>query len=201
MKKKLRSLSVALFCVLAMGLAYNLLNPTPALASEPFLGEIRTFSFDFAPEGWAACDGQLLPISQNTALFSLLSTTYGGDGVTTFALPDLRGRVPVGEGSGNGLTNRVLGQLGGEESHMITNSEMTVHNDSLPASSQFANGDTPGYLARAQTLDRREVKIYGTANSSGIFSSIGGNQSHENMQPYLVMNYCIAVQGIYPSRN
>jgi microcystin-dependent protein len=177
--------------------------PQPAPAEDmPYLGEIEIFSFNFAPRGWAQCNGQLLPINQNQALFSVLGTTYGGDGITTFALPDLRGRLVIHYGYVDGYS---LGEKAGEESHTLTSAEMptAVHAfaTNSPGTLSIPGPDT--ILAGAQALDRRDVKIYAPADySPGMFSSmIGGSQPHDNMQPYLVLNYCIALQGIFPSQN
>jgi microcystin-dependent protein len=165
--------------------------------SDPFLGEVKIMSFNFAPKGWALCNGQLLPINQNQALFSLLGTTYGGNGQTTFALPDLRGRVPIH--MGNGIT---LGERAGEENHTLTLSEMATHNH--PANGVSASGDTP--IATGHLLAADATAMYGPASSlvplaPGTITSIGGTQPHSNIQPYLVLSFCIALQGIFPSRN
>ncbi len=164
--------------------------------SEPFLAEIRILSFNFAPRGWALCNGQLLPINQNQALFSLLGTTYGGNGQTTFALPDLRSRIPVH--TGNGVT---LGERAGEENHTLTMSEMPGHSHLVQASSQTANTATPTGNVLAQS-----GQIYGPASSlvamrSTSISPAGGSQAHLNMQPFTVLNFAIALQGIFPSPN
>jgi microcystin-dependent protein len=164
--------------------------------SEPFLGEIRIFSFNFPPKGWALCNGQLLQISTNQALFSLLGTTYGGDGRTTFALPNLQGRVPFHIGS-----SFTQGQSSGEAAHTLTISEIPTHthvpvgssnNASAvsPASNLWASLSGGGYLSTANT----------TMNPASILSS-GGSQPHDNMSPYLVLNFCIALTGIFPSQN
>lgn len=168
--------------------------------SEPFLAEIKLMSFNFAPKGWALCDGQILPINQNQALFSLLGTTYGGDGQTSFALPDLRGRAPAHTGNGLGL-----GQRGGEERHTLSISELPQHAhqaraSGAPATVNSISGSGTDVAAVAGT------NIYGdatnpTALNAGSISSVGGGQSHENMQPYIALNFCIALQGIFPSRN
>jgi microcystin-dependent protein len=163
--------------------------------SEPFLGEIKMISWNFPPRGWAFCNGQLLPINQNQALFSLFGTTYGGNGQTTFALPDLRGRTPVH--MGNGLTQ---GQPGGETSHTLSISEMTSHTHLVQANTGAPNQGSPAnnyWAALAQSYS-------GSANSTmnpAIISNVGGSQPHENMQPYLVINFIVALQGIFPSRN
>ncbi|MDD4170282.1 MAG: tail fiber protein [Desulfotomaculaceae bacterium] len=190
-------LSVILLLLLLTGISWGMILPKPAQA-EPFLGEIRILSCNFAPKGWAQCNGQLLPINQNQALFSLLGTTYGGDGRANFALPDLRGRVAMHNGYGYDL-----GQRGGSESHTLSWAEMPQHGHGF-ATSQPGTLNAPAagaILAGAQTLDRRDVKMYGPGSGTNIFSSTGGGQAHLNMQPYLALNYCIAVQGIFPSYN
>lgn len=165
--------------------------------TEPFLAEIRAFSFNFAPRGWAMCDGQLLAINQNQALFSLLGTTYGGDGRTNFALPDLRGRVPIHIGEGH-----VQGERAGEQSHTLAAAEMPQHTHALQAAS--ATGDTP--VAPGNLLADSPSQLYAAANALTALhptsvTSSGGGQAHPNMQPYLSLNFCIALQGIFPSRN
>lgn len=166
--------------------------------SEPFLAEIKIMAFSFAPKGWALCNGQILPINQNQALFSLLGTTYGGNGQTTFALPDLRGRTPVHTGP-----TVTLGQKAGEENHTVINSEMPAHNHPVSASSTQSDAPVPaGNLLGADT-----TSIYAPADANlvalvpGTISTAGGSQPHNNMQPYLTLNFCIALQGIFPSRN
>lgn len=171
---------------------------------DPFIGEVKLFAGNFAPRGWAFCDGQLLPISQNTALFSILGTTYGGDGRTTFALPDLRGRAPIGPRHGAGLSDYRLGQKGGTEHVTLTVSQMPSHNHSINAVSATGNNAAPqnNLLANTAGLDRE----YSNANhdvqmNPNMVGNNGGNQSHENRQPYLAINYIIALQGIFPSRS
>lgn len=166
--------------------------------SEPFLGEIHPFAFNFAPRGWATCDGQLLSIAQNTALFSLLGTMYGGNGQVTFALPDLRGRTPLHVGSGF-----TQGQRAGEESHTLIVSEIPAHNHTLNASGSPANTSTPsnGSLLAASQADIYAPATALTTLHTNSISNTGGSQPHNNMQPYLVLNFCIAMQGIFPSRN
>lgn len=166
--------------------------------SEAFIGEIRPFAFNFAPRNWALCNGQLLNIAQNTALFSLLGTMYGGNGTTNFGLPDLRGRTPLH--IGNGFNQ---GQQSGEEIHTLISNEIPMHTHQAVASSGPANTSAPsntGLIAAAQG------DIYAPAASlttmhSGSLSSVGSSQPHNNMQPYLVINFCIALVGIFPSRN
>ena len=165
--------------------------------AEPFLAEIRIVSFNFAPRGWAFCNGQLLPINQNQALFSLLGTTYGGDGRVNFALPELRGRTASHVSGAH-----PLGQRSGEESHTLSIAEMPQHTHFQAATSQSANQATPGGNVLASTASN----IYGSpsgvgALNAGSITNTGGSQAHENMQPYLTLNFCIALQGIFPSPN
>lgn len=165
--------------------------------STPFLSEIRLFSFNFPPKGWALCNGQLLPINQNQALFSLLGTTYGGNGQTTFALPDLRGRVPIHQG--NGFT---LGQRGGEEAHTLTVSELPTHTHALNASTTAANGtDNPTGQVLGGANDLYHTPASLTTMNGGTVAITGGSQPHTNMQPYGVLNFGIALVGIFPSQN
>lgn len=169
---------------------------------EPFMGQIALFPYNFAPRGWAFCHGQLLPISQNTALFSLLGTLYGGDGRTNFGLPDLRGRVPVGAGQGPGLSNYYLGQSFGSESVTLTSGQMPNHTHSIQVSSEPATTNTPVNGIPAQNRDGISNYATGSANSqmaAGAISSAGGSQPVNNMQPGVTLHYCIALTGIYPS--
>ncbi len=171
--------------------------------SEPFVGEIRMFGFSFAPLGWALCNGQLLPISQNTALFSLLGTTYGGDGRTTFALPDMRSRVPVCQGQGAGLSSYAEGQAGGAETVTLAAAQMPGHTHSVKASSSAAASDQPG----GRALARSYSGIYAaepdatTVMNPTMLGDAGGSEPHANIQPYLTVNFCIALTGIFPSRS
>jgi microcystin-dependent protein len=172
--------------------------------ADPFVAEIRIFPFNFAPKGWAFCDGQLLPLSQNTALFSLVGTTYGGDGKSTFALPDLRGRAPMHPGQGQGLSPRVLGETGGRETAMLSESEMPAHSHSMIAQSALATGKTPAgnSLARAnkgQAFAPASANV--VAMASQVLASTGGQAPHNNMMPSLTMSFCIALQGIFPPRS
>ena len=164
--------------------------------AEPFLAEVRVFSFGFAPKGWATCDGQFLPINQNQALFSLLGTQFGGNGQTTFALPDLRGRVPIHVGS------NIIGQGGGEQAHTVSTTEMPthIHVGSCTGDDATSGVPTNNLLARSTNF------IYGGANNltsltPSSITSVGGSQAHDNMQPYLTLNFAIALQGIFPSPN
>lgn len=163
--------------------------------SEPFLGELRLMSFVHPPKNWALCNGQFLPINQNQALFSLLGTTYGGNGQTNFALPDLRGRVPVGWGSGFNL-----GQSGGEAAHTITTAEVPTHVHQLTASTARSSSTVPAgnLLAAAKTSYRPAENV--VALRTDALTNVGGAQPHENRQPFLTMSFCIALTGIYPSR-
>lgn len=164
--------------------------------AEPFLGEIRLTSFNFAPKGWAMCNGQLLPINQNQALFALFGTTYGGDGRVNFALPDLRGRVPMHLGGGF-----VQGQRGGEPAHTLTSSELPTHTH--PAHASTTDGDAP--IATGGRLASFNNGYGAPANvvtlSAATISGVGGSQAHQNMAPYLALNYVVALQGIFPSQN
>jgi microcystin-dependent protein len=163
--------------------------------AQPFLAEIRIFPFGFAPRGWAQCNGQILPINQNQALFSLLGTTYGGNGISTFALPNLQGRVPVHVGG-----SIILGQSGGEAAHTLITSELPAHTHQAIGSSTAANlGDPTGNLWA--TGNAAYHPSPNTTMNPASLTAVGGNQPHENMSPYLTVNICIALQGIFPSRN
>ena len=168
--------------------------------SEPFLAEITIVGFNFAPRGYAFCDGQLLPINQNQSLYSLLGTTYGGDGRTTFALPDLRSRVPIHRGNDSG-SNYALGQKGGEETHTLNANEMPSHTHTIQGSADAATQSDPtgNVLAKSTQLYRQSTNLVDMV--SGTMSNQGGGQAHDNMQPYLAVNFCIALQGLFPSRN
>ena len=167
--------------------------------SEPFIAEVRIFTYNFSPRGWAFCNGQLLPISQNTALFSLLGTTYGGNGQTTFGLPNLQGRTPVGFGQGPGLGNYELGEVGGAETVTLTQQQLPAHTHSLMASANAATSSVPGGTVVLATASSNQ---YAPASNLVSMGTIGGpGQPHSNRQPYTVLHFCIAVQGIFPSRN
>jgi|SRR5690606_25953513 len=167
--------------------------------AEPFLAEIRIMSFVFAPKGWALCNGQLLPIGQNQALFALLGTNYGGDGRVNFALPDLRSRVPIHVGNGHSL-----GERGGEPAHTLSISELPTHTHLMQASGEAANRSTPGGAAFARptaaNIYRDQPTAQGALNPAAV-TSTGGSHAHLNMQPFLVLSFCIALQGIFPSPN
>lgn len=168
---------------------------------DPFIGQIQSFGFNFAPKGWAQCNGQLLAISSNTALFSLLGTTYGGNGQTNFALPDLRGRCPLHQGQGPGLSDRTIGEVGGTEGVALVQQEMPAHNHGISASVANATSKSPANAVPAFA----ENAVYGPFDNSGgmadgMCKPAGQGRPHYNMEPYLVINWCIAVEGIYPSR-
>jgi microcystin-dependent protein len=166
--------------------------------SEPFLASIILFAGNFAPRGWAFCNGQILSIAQNTALFSLLGTTYGGNVQTTFALPDLRGRAPLSAGQGPGLASYSLGEVGGVESVTLLSTQMPVHTHSQPAASGQQTTNRPNGAVPARG------GVYASSCDGAALdptSPAGGNQPHENRPPYLALNYIIALEGIFPSRN
>lgn len=191
--------------------------------SDPFIGEIRMVGFSFAPRGWAFCAGQLMPISQNTALFSLLGTTYGGDGVTTFGLPDLRGRSPVGMGNGPGLSGIIQGEKSGVESTTLTQLQMPIHNHAATGAGSFSAGATPSNqtLVPSATNSVLGGSVAGSAQAAAIWSdqvidpipltnpqtvtvtvgNSGGSQPVSLRNPYLGTNFIIATEGIFPSRN
>ncbi len=162
--------------------------------AEPFLSEIRMMSFNFPPKGWALCTGQLLPINQNQALFSLLGTTFGGDGRVNFALPDLRGRSPIHVGDGH-----TLGERGGEPSHTVSIAELPEHTHVFNASQSNANLPTPGNSLFGTSNNMYAAPTDLVAINAQTITSTGGSQAHENMQPFLTISFCIALQGIYPS--
>ncbi len=188
--------------------------------SEPFIGEIKAFGFSWAPRGWSTCQGQIISISENQALFSLIGTIYGGDGRSSMGLPDLRGRVAIGQGSGPGLHSYSVGMMGGYEYVTLNTNEMPSHSHSLDGvqadlkcSSAAADQTTPSEHSFANNVRGEEMKRFndqaldssmksGSIDiSGGTVSPTGGNQPHVNVQPYLTINYCIALLGIYPSRN
>lgn len=167
--------------------------------AEPFLSEIRIMSFGFPPKGWALCNGQLLPINQNQALFSLLGTTYGGDGRVNFGLPDLQGRAPIHMGGGH-----TLGERGGEQGHTLSISEIPTHTHTANATSAAASAGNPSgtqVLSKAAGANLYASASNLTALDPQAITNVGGSQAHLNMQPFLVLNFCIALQGIFPSQN
>lgn len=172
---------------------------------DPFVAEIRIFPFNFAPKGWAFCDGQILPISQNTALFSLLGTTYGGNGQSTFALPDLQGRAPMHPGQGPGLSLHDLGETGGSETVSLLESEIPSHTHTLMANPVAGNRTNPGGNSIARTsgaapyLPASPVPPLVSLSGQAV-SPAGGDQPHNNLMPYLTLNFCIALQGVFPPR-
>ena len=174
--------------------------------SEAFVGELRLMAFNFAPRNWAQCNGQLLPISQNQALFSLLGTQYGGNGQTTFALPDLRGRAVVGMGSGPGLPSVEIGERAGVENVTLNTAQVPAHQHALNASSDLANASVPG-LALPGAKSRTSLAMFAAAGSAnttlnpGAVGSAGASQPHNNLQPLTALTYCIALFGIFPSRS
>lgn len=172
------------------------------MSDTPFIGQIKLFGFDFNPRFYAFCNGQLLPINQNTALFSLLGTTYGGNGTTTFGLPNLQGRAALHFGQGPGLSNYSQGQTAGVENHTLTQPEMPAHNHPVLSSANTADQTYPpnNLLANAGSAQAFS-NTASAAMNPGTLANTGGNQAHNNMQPYLVLNYCIALSGIFPSRN
>ena len=191
--------------LVSFALVSTLACPQPArAAADPFIGELMLFGGNFCPRGWADANGQLLPISVNTALFSLLGTLYGGDGRTTFALPDLRGRVPLHEGQGPGLSDYVQGQTGGSESVSLTVPQLPSHRHPAMGSNALASQFGPGGNVLA-SKDR--IASYRPGDdplvpmAPGAIGDTGGGQAHENRPPFLTLRWCIALQGIFPSRN
>lgn len=168
--------------------------------SDQFVAEIRIFGFNFPPTGWAFCDGQLLPISQNTALFSLLGTTYGGDGKSTFALPDMQGNVPIHHGQGQGLSERFLGEMSGVESVTLLQSEIPVHTHIASQSVRPADNLDPGALALGTGNNIYDTTGPNQQLAPQALAPAGGSLPHNNMMPYLTLNFCIAMQGIFPPR-
>ena len=175
--------------------------------SEPFLAEVKIVGFNFAPRGWAFCDGQILPINQNQSLYSLLGTTYGGDGRTSFALPDLRGRMPIHVGSSNGTASHGLGEKGGAETVQVSDAQMPAHTHQASASADLGSSSSPQNNLWAQVTNT-VGNLYADPDQSAPDNLLnspvvnaGGGQAHNNMQPSIVVNYCIALRGLFPSRN
>jgi microcystin-dependent protein len=174
--------------------------------ADPFVAEIRIFPFNFTPKGWARCDGQLMPLSQNTALFSLLGTTFGGDGKSTFALPDLQGRAPMHPGQGPGLSLHDLGETGGSETVTLLESEIPAHSHGMMVNAGPAtmSGGTPGTAAFASTGFGKPPAYAPVASLTGMAGNAlalaGGDAPHNNLQPYLTLYFCIALQGVFPPR-
>lgn len=173
---------------------------------DPFVAEIRIFPFNFAPKGWAFCDGQILPLSQNTALFSLLGTTYGGDGKSTFALPDLQGSVPMQPGQGPGLSQHDLGEIGGSDTVSLLQSEIPAHSHTfnckgIPPPSASPSPTSSSVLGRSNGGTAYASTVANLAPMSGnVLAPAGSSFPHNNLMPYLVLNFCIALQGVYPPR-
>ncbi|MFD1508373.1 phage tail protein [Lacimonas salitolerans] len=191
-----------------LGLGAALTVPDTARAQDAILGQLTAFGFNFCPRGWAPANGALLPISSNTALFSLLGTQFGGNGTTTFALPDLRGRSPINQGTGPGLTNYPMGAIGGSETVTLTVNQMPSHSHIVNGTNEAADKHGPGndFPAAPYLPDGSEFNIYhdGPPNRTmdpGVISPTGGSQPHENRMPFVAVNWCIATQGIYPSRS
>src|SRR6266566_3127652 len=167
--------------------------------ADPFVAEIRIFPFNFSPKGWAFCDGQILPLSQNTALFSLLGTTYGGDGKSNFALPDMQGNAPMHPGQGPGLSLHDLGETGGSQTVSLLESEIPAHSHTLRGVDDNGTFKTPAnmFFAGGNQMYLNPAGV-NTSLSDQVLAPAGGDQPHNNMQPYLTLNFCIALQGVFP---
>ena len=190
-----------IFPIICLVLCLNVISASLASA-EPFVGEIRMFAGNYAPRDWAFCNGQILPIAEYVTLYSLLGTTYGGDGVNTFGLPDLRGRVPLHAGTGPGLTPRYLGQRGGQERVTLTVSQIPAHTHQAQASSEAPDTTSPEDAVPAEKV-RTNLYSSGQADvnmGTTAIANTGGNQAHDNMQPFLAIHYIICFNGIYPPR-
>lgn len=207
LNKSFRNVSVLTASAMAVAIGFS----QPVQASEPFIGQIETFGFNFAPRGWAFCDGQLLSIASNTALFSLLGTTYGGDGRTTFGLPDLRGRTAIHPGTGPGLSQIRWGQKGGAQSHTLTAAQLASHSHAATATLKGNNSSGDEAIPEAHSLaSKSRTNIYQTAapdvnmHSGSVtvtVSNTGNNQSFSLRDPYLGIYHAIAMVGVFPSRN
>jgi microcystin-dependent protein len=174
--------------------------------AQPYIGQVIAVGFNFVPVNWLACDGTLYPISEYDALYTLIGTSYGGDGVTTFAVPDLRGRSPVNAGQGPGYSTYFLGQSGGSESVTLTAQQVGSHSHSLMTSSQTASASTPATTAAVAVVEAAKVKVFGSGNANTTLSGnsiapAGGSQPHENRQPFLAVNYIICYAGIFPPQS
>ncbi len=171
--------------------------------ADPFVAEVRIFPFNFAPKGWAWCDGGLMPLSQNTALFSLLGTVYGGDGKSNFALPDLQGRAPMHPGQGQGLSLHDLGESGGSDTVTLLESEIPLHNHSLRGSNTVGDSPVPGgnALGRSPNAYQQDSTTNLVAMAPESLPPAGGDAPHNNLQPYLTLYFCIALQGVFPPRS
>ena len=171
--------------------------------SAPFVAEVRIFGFTFPPTGWAFCNGQIMPISQNTALFSLLGTNYGGDGKSTFGLPNLQGSVPIGQGQGPGLSQRFIGETGGAPSVTLIDSEMPVHNHTVNATSTPGEVSSPTAAVSIARSSGKPAYVAPASLTNLNFQAVapnGGSLPHNNLMPFVTLNYCIALQGVYPPR-
>lgn len=176
------------------------------MSSQPYVGEIMMFGGNFAPAGWELCNGQILPIAQNTVLFALIGTTYGGDGITTFALPDLRGRMPLHMGQGGFFTNRILGSKGGTETETLTLAQIHEHGHNINAITINGNSKTPVGPTVPANVSGTNTNIYSAAPANAtmapnLLGDGGGGQPHNNLQSYLTINFCISLFGVFPSQN
>lgn len=196
--KLLKKIS-ALLLVTSLFLILGVVTPGTALA-QPYVGEIRMFAGNFAPAGWALCQGQMIDIYENDTLFTLIGTTYGGDGITTFALPDLRGRAPIHMGQGPG-NNYVIGEQGGVETVTLTTNQTPIHGNGTTSTDPGTTANPQGGGSAKAVLDRQELNIYSTSSTNTVQGpQAGGSQPHENMQPFLVINYIISLYGVFPSQ-
>jgi len=175
-----------------------------AHADQPYVGEVRLLAFNFCPVGWLPADGSLLSIAENDVLFSLYGTTFGGDGESTFALPDLRGRVPIATGTGPGLSTRLLGEQAGSEQVTLTTQQLPAHTHAAGASSQSANATNPGgklLAAKSRTATYRTGSAANTPGAADAIAVAGGSQPHENMPPFTTLSWCVSLFGVYPNQN
>ena len=201
-RRATRSLSIAAALVL-LGAATSLVPRAARAQDSPYVGEIRLLAFNFCPVGWQPAEGQRLPIADNDTLFNLYGTTFGGDGITTFALPDLRGRVPIGTGQGAGLGSRTLGEQGGVEQVTLTTSQLPPHTHAAQGSSQTSNATTPDATLRSAKSRTKIYRSGSAANETPAADAIGasgGGQPHENMSPFTSMTWCVSLFGVFPSQ-